>query len=109
GPAVVTEARPRADDIGGGCGRADRRRGKAHEEGVVLGNDPRHLRLLEHHLADEDRPRVTGVAPRQVAARARRPAQERLLHQKTRVWYGRAKRSGLSSTSLSTRRTRSAR
>src|SRR5256885_2893631 len=42
----------------------------------------RSLRLLQHHLADEDRPRVTRVAPRQVAARARRPAQEGLLHQK---------------------------
>src|SRR5437764_126700 len=85
GPAVVAQARPGAHDISDRRRRALRGGREPVEEGLVLRNDTWHLRLLEHDLADEDRPRVTGVAPRQVPARARRPGQERLLHQNTAV------------------------
>src|SRR4051812_18721829 len=109
GSAVVAQTRPGADHVCDRRLRARRRRREALEEAVVLGDDARHLGLLEHDLTDEDRPRVTRVAPRQVSPRARRPTQERLLHQNTSVLYGSTNGSCIPSTALMPRATTSSR
>src|SRR5690606_19658376 len=38
--------------------------------------DARGLRLLQHHLADQDGPRVAGAAPREVAVLHRVPVEQ---------------------------------
>ena len=67
---VVAEPLPLADHVGGrGCGERLERR-PALEPGQVPRHDPAHLRLLQHHLRDEDRVRVARLPPRQVRARS---------------------------------------
>ena len=72
GAVVVAEALPEAQHV------VERRRGEVlearvgGEERLVLGDHARHLRLLQHDLADEDGVRVGGAAPGQVAAVGRR-------------------------------------
>ena len=53
------------------------RRREAREEALVVRHDPLRLRLLEHHLRDEDRPRVAREAPRQRPAHGLVPVQQR--------------------------------
>src|SRR5581483_8395642 len=106
GAPVVAQAGPGAHDVARRSGRARGGGREQLEEAVVLRDHPRPLRLLQHELADEPRPRVTGVAPGQVAARARRPLDQRRLQQNTSVTYGRANRSpnpdAISATASST-------
>ena len=62
--------------VAGRRGGAGGRRGEAGQEGVPAGHDPVDLGLLEHHLADQHRPRVTGLPPRQVAGPPGRPPRQ---------------------------------
>ena len=80
---VVPEPLPLADHVGGGRRRERLDRGPALEPGAIARNDALDLRLLEHHLADEDRVRVARPPPRQVAAVLREPGEELLLHRGT--------------------------
>lgn len=48
-------------------------------ECIELGNDSIDLRLLQHRLADEDRPWVSGLAPRQPTSVLFEPDQECVL------------------------------
>ncbi len=83
-PAVVAQAAPRRDDVG------RRRRGQrldrrpALEPGQIARHDPRDLRLLQHHLRDEDRVRVVGAPPGQIARVLAVPSQKQLLHAEER-------------------------
>ena len=77
GPAVVAEARPLADHLGGARRRAGRRRREPLQERPVTLEDPGDLRLLEHHLAHEHRPRVASPAPREVPPVGLGPREER--------------------------------
>ena len=79
-PSVVPEALPLDDHLGGRRGRERLDRRPALEPAPVARNDPVDLRLLEHHLADEDGVRVPRVTPREVAAGAVVPRQEEGLH-----------------------------
>ena len=74
-PTRVAEALPQPQHVAERRRRARRRRGERLEEREVLRHHPRHLRLLQHHLAHQDRPRVAGAAPRQVAQPRRGPAE----------------------------------
>ena len=74
GSAVVAETFPGTDDV-----RARRLRQRVHcgpplEPLGPARHDPRHLRLLKHHLAHEHRVRVAGVPPGQVARVRGEPA-----------------------------------
>src|SRR5687768_16393943 len=53
--------------------------GIAAEELVVLGNDPLHLRLLQHDLRDEDVIGIAGLAPGQGTPVPRVPRQQPAL------------------------------
>ena len=67
-PAVVTQSRPLLDDRGR-AGVPTRNHGReASEEAMPTGHDPVDLGLLQHHLADQHRPRVARRPPRQVAS-----------------------------------------
>jgi hypothetical protein len=46
-------------------------------------DDALDLRLLKHHLADEDRVRISCAAPGEIAPVAPIPGKERLLHSVT--------------------------
>ena len=52
----------------------------ALEPGEVARDDALDLRLLQHHLADEDRVRVARAPPREVAPVRREPLEQQLLH-----------------------------
>ena len=65
---VVAEALPLDDDVGRRCGRERLDGRPSLEPALVAWDDAIDLRLLEHHLRDEDRVRVARSAPRQVAA-----------------------------------------
>src|SRR4029077_9086858 len=80
GPAVVAEPLPRNDHL---CSRSTGQRldGRpALEPRLPARDDAIDLRLLQHHLADEDGVRVAGVAPGQIATVRLEPGQELLLH-----------------------------
>ena len=49
---------------------------KRREERLPLRDHPQRLRLLQHHLTDEDRPRVAGLSPRQIAQPRQAPPQD---------------------------------
>ena len=81
---VVAEALPLADHV---------RRARGGERGEIRpARQPRlearhnaaHLGLLEHHLGDQHRVRVTAPAPGQLASGLGVPAQQRLLHRVSR-------------------------
>src|SRR3954454_14914825 len=76
GPAWITEALPQPQYIAERCGCTLRRCRVDLHEGQPLRDDPRRLRLLQHHLADEDRPGVTGVAPRKIAQPRQPPLED---------------------------------
>ena len=79
-PARVSEALPQPQHVAERCVGAGRRRRERREERFPLRDHTRCLRLLEHHLGDEDRPRIArrvATAGRAAAASptpARRPA-----------------------------------
>ena len=77
-PDVVAQRPPRLRDVL--LVRPSQRfeRGKALEPFVILGQYAIDLRLLQHHLGDQDVVRVVGFAPRQLAAVFPIPAEERL-------------------------------
>ena len=68
-PARVAELAPGPDDVGRGRGgQRGRRRPPRSSTSRQTGSDPGHRGLLQHHLADQDRPGVdVRPAPRQVA------------------------------------------
>ncbi len=110
GAAVVAKPAPPADGLGDGGCRHRRRGGEALEEGAPALGHPGHLRLLAHHLAHEDLPRVARRPPGEVALAKRPPAQERTAHHWTRHTYGSGNGSGSRETSAVTsvaRRSRS--
>lgn len=76
GAAVVAQPGPRSDHIGGRRRGQRRRRRPTLQPDGVAGDDAGDLRLLEHHLGDEDRVRVARPAPRQVAAVCAVPARQ---------------------------------
>jgi len=75
GTAVVAEALPRADDV------REQRRGErlcgrpALEPREVARDDALYLRLLEHHLGDEDRVRIARPPPGQITPVLRVPGE----------------------------------
>jgi len=78
--AVVPEPLPGSDDVRGRC-RSERLGGGPTLEPIdVARHDAFHLRLLQHHLGDEDRVRVARVPPRQVAAVRGVPGEQGGLH-----------------------------
>src|SRR5205823_7608167 len=77
---VVAESLPLPDHV---CGRSrgERPDGRpALEPALPARHDALHLRLLRHHLADEDRVRVPRPPPREVASVLGEPGQEKLFH-----------------------------
>ena len=77
---VVAESLPLRDDVGRGR-RGERLDGRpALEPGEVARDHARDLRLLQHHLADEDRVRIPRVAPGEIASVAVKPSQKQRLH-----------------------------
>src|SRR5207253_4496683 len=79
-PPVVAEPLPGPDRLRGGCGRERPDGRPALEPGEVARHDSRDLRLLEHHLRDEDCVRIPRTPPGQVPARPAMPGQERIPH-----------------------------
>ena len=78
-PAVVAQARPEPHHVAGpGPGAVDGA-GVRPEERLVVADDPVHLGLLQHDLADQHPPRVAGAAPREVAAVGGAPVQYPVL------------------------------
>ncbi len=68
GPAVEAQPFPRFEDlvfVGGGQGGQI---GEPLEKPVVVGNDPLHLGLLEHHLREPDPVGIPGLPPGQSPA-----------------------------------------
>ena len=63
GPAVVAEALPGPQNLRERGGGQRRRRREQRQEPQVGGHHPAHLRLLEHHLRDQDPVRVRVGAP----------------------------------------------
>jgi hypothetical protein len=63
--AVVSESAPLLKDLGErrGCERAERRKG--FQERTVLRHDPLDLRLLEHHLRNQNTVRIARLPPRE--------------------------------------------
>ncbi len=77
---VVAEPLPFADHV---CDRGLRERIDGWpplEPGEEVRDDAIDLRLLQHHLAHEDRVRIPSVPPRQIATGACKPLEQRLLH-----------------------------
>ena len=77
---VVAEPLPLPDHVGGRRGRERSRRRPPLEPGEVARHDALDLRLLEHHLGDEDRVRIARPPPRQVATGSAEPRQQQLVH-----------------------------
>ena len=77
GAAVVAETAPQPEQVAGGRRRALGRGREPLHHLEEAGDDPRHLRLLEHGLGHEDGPRVAGPTPRQVAPPGLAPLQQR--------------------------------
>ena len=76
GTPRIAETLPQAQDIAQRGGRARRGIRVRVEERRPLRDDPFGLGLLQHHLGDEDRPRVTHRAPRQVAQLRHAPCED---------------------------------
>ena len=77
GAAVVAETAPQPEQVAGGRRRALGRGREPLHHLEEAGDDPRHLRLLQHGLGHEDGPRVAGPTPRQVAPPGLAPLQQR--------------------------------
>src|SRR5262249_31444222 len=81
GAPRVSEPAPCRDDRARTGGDRRRRRRKLRHERLVRREHTRHLRLMQHHLGNEDRPAVARRAPRQVVAPVRAvPLAERRGH-----------------------------
>ena len=76
--AVVAEPAPCRDRLGGRRGGERGGRREARQEALVVRHHPRGLRLLQHHLAHEDRPRVAREAPRQRPPHGLVPVHQRV-------------------------------
>ncbi len=77
---VVPEPLPLAQDLGR-CRRGQRlRRRPPLQPREVPRDDPRGLRLLKHHLGNEDRVRVASPSPGKVASVLGEPREQRFLH-----------------------------
>ncbi len=74
--SVVAETRPQGDDVGDGRSSQRHRGRESCEELCIPFDDPVDLGLLEHELADENRPRVAGAPPGQIPARAGEPVEQ---------------------------------
>ena len=85
--AVVPEPLPLADDVRGRGGGESVDVGPALQPGLVPRHDAADLRLLEHHLGDEDRVRVARPAPRQIGAVRGKPGEEPGVHaHESTIW-----------------------
>ena len=80
GATVVAEPLPRDDHVGDRGGGERLGGGPALEPRRPARDHALDLRLLQHHLADEDRVRVTRLAPREWALVLAVPRQKRRLH-----------------------------
>ena len=80
GATVVAETLPFDDHVGGARGREGGGRRPPGQPALVARHDALHLRLLEHHLGDEDRVRVARPPPREVAPDGAVPREQLLLH-----------------------------
>ena len=79
-PPVVAQALPLPDHVRGRR-RRERRCGRpALEPALEPRRDACCLRLLQHHLGDEDRVRIAGSAPGQVALGPLVPSKQQLVH-----------------------------
>ena len=74
-PPVVAQPGPQPHHVAHGRGRAGGRRREPGQEAAPVRDHAVDARLLGHHLRDEDRPRVPGRPPRQVAEVPRAPGQ----------------------------------
>ena len=74
--ARIPEALPQAQHVAQRCRRARGRVGVGIKERPPLRDHPVGLGLLQHHLGDEDRPRVTLAPPRQVAQLCHAPRED---------------------------------
>ncbi len=83
---VVAERVPGADDVGFGRLGEGMERGVPDEPFLVLGQHAIDLRLLEHHLGDEDAVRVTGLAPGEVSSVTAVPGQKALPEPLSERW-----------------------
>src|SRR5207248_10127208 len=82
---VVAEPLPLADDLRRRC-RGQRFDGRpALEPGLPARDDAVDLGLLRHHLRDEDRVWVAGLAPRQIASETAEPSQKAVFHEEASV------------------------
>ena len=76
-PAGIAEALPQPQHIAQRCRCTRGRGGERTQEQLPLRDHPAHLGLLQHHLRNEDRPRVTLPAPRQIADPWHAPCEDR--------------------------------
>jgi hypothetical protein len=77
---VVAKSLPNSNDLRRRSRRECFGRGPALEPVEVPRDDPLHLSLLQHHLRDEDRVRVSRTPPRQIAAVLREPGEQDGFH-----------------------------
>ena len=77
GAPWITQAVPQSQHVTERRVGAGSRCRERHEERLPFRDHPLGLRLLEHHLGDEDRPRVTDASPRQIAQPRHPPRQHR--------------------------------
>ena len=75
-PTWIAEALPVPQHVAERRRCARRRCRVRRAERQPLRDHPRHLRLLEHHLGDEDPPRIASRPPRQVAQPWRAPGED---------------------------------
>ena len=79
GARVVAETFPLADYFGARSGSERLHRGPALQPGEIAGDYTVDLRLLEHHLGDEDRVGIARLPPRKVAAVDPKPLWKQTL------------------------------
>ncbi len=79
GTTRIAESAPLLEHLGERSGSACARVGPPFQEASPTGHHPCGLGLLQHDLADQHPPRVTGVAPRQVAQLGQPRIEHRLL------------------------------
>jgi len=80
---VVAEALPGLDDVGQRSSGQSVGGRPAGEPCTVTGDDPINLRLLEHHLRDQDGVWIASPSPRKVATVLVEPGKESRLHDTT--------------------------
>ena len=76
-PIVVTETLPSVQHVGFARFGEGCKIGKSAKPFIIIGNDRRDLRLLEHQLRDQDRVGIVGLPPREVAFVVTIPAKKR--------------------------------